>query len=164
MGKRSGYLNKSMNWTHNNTPFDSIPDDCTAIGFVYLITNTISNKKYIGKKNFYTNRTKIKTVTLKTTGLKKKKRIKVKAESDWRDYYGSSEDLKKDVELHGSENFTRQILRLCYTTSEMSYYEIKEQLHYDVLLYPDLYYNKWISVKVHGIHLKSISKPTQEPM
>lgn len=152
-----------MTWTYNNTLFESIPDDCTAIGFVYLITNTISNKKYIGKKNFYTNRTKVKTVTLKT-GLKKKKNIKVKAESDWMNYYGSSEDLKKDVELHGSENFTRQILRLCYTKGELSYFETKFQFDYDVLLNPDQFYNRWISVKVHGIHLKSISQQPQEPM
>lgn len=152
-----------MTWTLNNTLFESIPDDCAAIGFVYLITNTISNKKYIGKKNFYTNRTKTKTVTLKT-GLKKKKNIRVKAESDWMNYYGSSEDLKKDVELHGSENFTRQILRLCYTKGEQSYFEAKYQFDYDVLLNTDQFYNRWISVKVHGVHLKSISQQPQEPM
>ena len=152
-----------MTWTHNNTLFESIPDDCTAIGFVYLITNIDSNKKYIGKKNFYTNRTKVKTVTLKT-GLKKKKNVKVKAESDWMNYYGSSEELKKDVELHGTEKFTRQILRLCYTKGELSYYEIKEQLHNDVLLYPEKWYNSWVSCKIHRLHLKSISQHPQEPM
>ena len=144
-----------MTWTYNNTLFESIPDDCTAIGFVYLITNTISNKKYIGKKNFYTNRTKVKTVTLKT-GLKKKKNIKVKAESDWMNYYGSSEDLKKDVELYGSENFTRQILRLCYSKGELSYYEIRYQLMEDVLLQPEMWYNSWVSCKIHRSHLKHL--------
>jgi hypothetical protein len=152
-----------MTWTLNNTLFESIPDDCTAIGFVYLITNTVSNKKYIGKKNFYTNRTKVKTVTLKT-GLKKKKNVKVKAESDWMNYYGSSEELKKDVYLHGTEKFTRQILRLCYTKGHLSYFEAKYQFDYDVLLKPDQFYNRWNSVKVHGIHLKSISQQPQEPM
>jgi hypothetical protein len=152
-----------MTWTLNNTLFESIPDDCAAIGFVYLITNTVSNKKYIGKKNFYTNRTKVKTVTLKT-GLKKKKNVKVKAESDWMNYYGSSEELKKDVELYGGEKFTRQILILCYTKGHLSYFEAKYQFDYDVLLKPDQFYNRWISVKVHGIHLKSISQQPQEPM
>lgn len=144
-----------MTWTLNNTLFESIPDDCTAIGFVYLITNTVSNKKYIGKKNFYTNRTKVKTVTLKT-GLKKKKNIKVKAESDWMNYYGSSEDLKKDVDLYGSEKITRQILRLCYTKGELSYYEIRYQLMEDVLLHPEMWYNSWVSCKIHRLHLKHL--------
>lgn len=144
-----------MTWTHNNTLFESIPDDCTAIGYVYLITNNTSNKKYIGKKNFYTNRTKVKTVTLKT-GLKKKKNVRVKAESDWMKYYGSSEDLKKDVDLYGTENFSRQILRLCYSKGELSYYEIRYQLMEDVLLHPEMWYNSWVSCKIHRTHLKHL--------
>ena len=37
-----------MQWHHNNKPIDELPEGCEA--FVYLITNTTNNKKYIGKK------------------------------------------------------------------------------------------------------------------
>lgn len=145
-----------MTWTLNDQLFDTIPDDCKAIGFVYCITNTKTGKRYIGKKNFYSTRASVKTVTLKTTGEKKRKRVKTTKESDWRDYYGSSDDLCTDVSLIGKENFKREILRLCVSKGELSYYEAKYQFDYDVLLNPENFYNRWISVKVHTIHLKPL--------
>lgn len=145
-----------MTWTFNNKPFETIPDDCKAIGFVYCITNINTGKRYIGKKNFYATRTKLKTVQLKTTGEKKKKKIRTKTESDWMKYYGSSEDLIKDVNQYGSDSFSREILRLCDTKGELSYFEAKYQFDFGVLLQPDKFYNRWISVKVHTIHLKNL--------
>jgi hypothetical protein len=147
-----------MKWTFNNTTFDSIPENETAIGFVYIVTNTVTGKQYIGKKSFYSTQSKIRTVTLKTTGVKKKKKIKVTKESDWRDYYGSSDEVQKDIGLYTKDNFTRQILKLCYSKGEMSYFEAKFQFDYDVLLNPDKWYNGWISVKVHRTHLKTVDK------
>lgn len=143
-----------MTWTHNNLPFEEIPDG--AIGFVYLITNTVNGKLYIGKKNFYAAHTTQKTVVVKSTGLKKKKKIRGKKESDWKSYYGSSNDVKKDVDAIGTENFKREILRICTGKGELSYYEAKYQFEYDVLLKPDLYYNNWISCRVQRIHLKNL--------
>lgn len=144
-----------MTWTFNDLPFNEIPDSFDAIGFIYLITNKLSGKKYIGKKNLYAAQTRQKTVTLKS-GIKKKKKIRSKVESDWMKYYGSSEDLKKDVESIGTENFDRQIIRFCKSKGELSYYEAKYQFEHDVLLRPDQFYNRWISIKVHTIHLKSV--------
>lgn len=141
-----------MTWTHNSTNFDVIPEG--QIGFVYLITNLTNGMKYIGKKNFYSTKTSQKTIVLKTTGLKKKKKIRTKIESDWRDYFGSSDELRSDVEKLGKENFTREILHLCKTKGEISYFEAKLQFEYDVLLYPEKFYNKWIMVRVHRTHLK----------
>lgn len=128
-------------WLHDGTEFTSemIGD---SYGFVYLITNEIDQKKYVGKKLFWSSKTK--------TVKKKKKRFKV--ESDWADYYGSNKELQEDVERLGEDNFKREILRLCRSKGECSYYEAKLQFEKDVLT-SDEYYNSWIMVKVHKNHL-----------
>lgn len=82
---------------------------------------------------------------------KTRKRIVIK-ESDWKTYYGSSEDLKTLVEERGDDNYYREILRLCKTKGECSYYEAKEQFERDVLLKDD-YYNEFIGCKIHSKHL-----------
>lgn len=128
-------------WLYDATEFTSemIGD---SYGFVYLITNEIDQKKYVGKKLFWSSKTK--------TVKKKKKRFKV--ESDWADYYGSNKELQEDVERLGADNFKREILRLCRSKGECSYYEAKLQFEKDVLT-SDEYYNSWIMVKVHKNHL-----------
>lgn len=126
-----------------------------SIGFVYLIENIQNGKKYIGKKNLFSNKISVKTVIIKSgpnKGTKKKKRTKIPIFSDWQDYYGSSEILKKEISEIGSENYTRTILRFCKSKAEMSYYEAKEQFSRDVLL-SDEYYNMWISVRTHKMHV-----------
>jgi len=110
-------------------------------GFTYLITNLLTGRKYIGKKSFWNYR------TLKPLKGKKRKRH-VKKESDWRDYYGSSNSLNLDIEKLGKENFSRQILNCYKTKFEVSYYEAKEQFDRGVLLTDD-YYNGLIRVRLH---------------
>ena len=128
-----------------------MPEDC--IGFVYLITNNVSNRKYIGKKLAKFSKTTYKTVKLKN-GTKKKKKIRSKVNSDWREYYGSNDELNKDVAELGAENFTREILYLCKSKAECSYIEAREQFRHQVLESAD-YYNGQISVRVHGSHIKN---------
>ena len=77
-------------------------------------------------------------------------------ESDWRDYFGSNEELRILVEDKGSKNFKREIIRLCKTKGEMSYFEMKEQFERDVLFNKD-YYNEFIGGKIHSKHLKGIT-------
>ena len=138
-----------MTWYFQNTPVETLPDDC--IGFVYLITNTVSGRKYIGKKLAKFSKTTQKTVKLKN-GTKKKKKIRTKVDSDWRDYYGSNDELNRDVQLHSTENFTREILYYCKSKAECSYIEAREQFTNRVLESTD-YYNGQISVRVHGSHI-----------
>jgi hypothetical protein len=139
-----------MTWYYQDTIIEELPDDC--VGFVYLITNNISGRKYIGKKLAKFAKTTYKTVKLKN-GTKKKKKIRGKIDSDWREYYGSSDQLTADVLQLGSENFTREILYYCQSKAECSYIEAREQFRRRVLESDD-YYNGHIQVRVHGSHIK----------
>ena len=137
-------------WTYNNKPFDSdmIED---YVGFVYEVYDTEAKMKYIGKKKFWS---KITRPPLKG---KKNKRRSLK-ESDWKSYYGSSEEVKSLVENTGEWRFERKIIRLCKSLGEMSYYEMKEQIDNDVLLKPDEYYNAFVGGKIHRRHLGHLIK------
>lgn len=114
-------------------------------GFVYLLENTSNGKKYIGKKYFVKPKVLPKTKT-------RKRRVRTVVESDWKDYYGSNEELKSDLLTESKTNIVRTILRLCKTKGECSYYEIKEQLAVDALLKEE-YYNSFIGCKIHRRHM-----------
>ena len=138
-----------MTWHFQGTPVIDLPEDC--VGFVYQITNNISGRKYIGKKLAKFSKTTQKTVKLKN-GTKKKKKIRSKVDSDWRTYYGSNDQLSKDVEALGADNFTREILYFCKSKAECSYIEAREQFTRKVLESAD-WYNGHIQVRVHGSHI-----------
>lgn len=139
-----------MTWTYQGSIIDELPEDC--VGFVYLITNTVTGRKYIGKKLAKFSKTTYKTVKLKN-GTKKKKKIRGKIESDWQTYYGSSPNLTADVIALGTDKFTREILYYCKSKAETSYIEAREQFDRKVLE-SDEYYNGHIQVRVHGSHIK----------
>ena len=140
-----------MVWLYESKQVDQLPEDC--VGFVYLITNTLTGRKYIGKKLAKFSKTTYKVVKLKN-GNKKKKKIRSKVDSDWQLYYGSSPELSKDIEKLGIENFSREILYYCKSKSECSYIEAREQFARKVLESDD-YYNGHIQVRVHGSHIKN---------
>lgn len=131
-------------WYYKDKLYEDTPEEYQ--GFVYQITEIESGKKYIGKKFFWKPKTLPKTKT-------RKRRIKTRVESDWRSYYGSSKEVQQIVEDKGSDSFKREILRLCKTKGECSYYEAKLQFEYDVLLSDD-YYNEFIGCKIHAKHIK----------
>jgi len=130
-----------MVWFYNGEVFDQPSDE--HYGFVYKITNLQNNKSYIGKKLFWFKKTKI---------LKGKKK-RYLAPSDWKDYYGSSVALNKDIELIGADQFKREIIMMCKNKGECSYYESKAQFDCAVLLNPEMYYNDWIICRVHRKHI-----------
>ena len=138
-----------MSWYYENHIIEELPDDC--VGFVYLITNTVTGRMYIGKKLAKFAKTTYRVVKLKN-GTKKKKKIRGKIDSDWREYYGSSDELLKDIAQLGPENFRREILFYCKSKAETSYIEAREQFSRRVLESKD-YYNGQISVRVHGSHI-----------
>lgn len=138
-----------MKWYYDGVEFTSemIGD---YIGYVYCITDLRNNKKYIGKKLFRSTRrlAPLKGKTRKRTVIK---------ESDWQDYFGSSEEVKLLVSELGVDNFKREILHLCNTKGELSYMELKEQVLREVLL-SDEYYNGIIQVRINKSHIKSLHK------
>jgi hypothetical protein len=142
-----------MSWLFEGKNIELLPEDC--VGFVYLITNNLTGRKYIGKKLAKFSKTTYKTVKLKN-GNKKRKKIRGKIESDWQTYYGSNEQLNKDVTQLGSQNFTREILYYCRSKAECSYIEAREQFSRRVLESDD-WYNGHIQVRVHGSHIRKLS-------
>ena len=137
---------ENLSWTYNGDVLEEIPDGY--VSFVYLITNNLNNRRYIGKKLFYFS--KSKTV--------KGKRKRFKEESDWKDYWSSSDELKADVAKLGEENFTREILHLCRNKGEATYLEAKSQFLNEVLEHPTLWYNRNIMARVHASHVKNLVK------
>jgi len=107
-------------WHFKGKPFlsEDIDDN---FGFVYLITNTRSGKRYIGRKYFWSFR--------KPPGKKRR----VKQESDWQKYYGSCPELKEDLKLYGKEIFNREILSLHDTKGNCNYEETKQLFLNNVL-------------------------------
>ena len=132
-------------WYYKDMLFEETPENYQ--GFVYEITELQTNKKYIGKKNFWKPKILPKNSKLK-------RRIRTRVESDWRSYFGSSGILIEKVNEYGEKGFTRVILKLCKTKGEMSYYEAKLQFEKNVLL-SDEYYNEFIGCKIHAKHLTS---------
>tara|TARA_R110002051_G_scaffold324325_2_gene421098 strand:- start:212 stop:628 length:417 start_codon:yes stop_codon:yes gene_type:complete len=109
-------------------------------GFIYEITNLSSKRRYIGKKQIQKI---IKRPPLK--GKKNKRHLIT--ESDWKAYTGSCVELNKDIELHGKEDFSFIILRLCYNKWELAYYEAELQFKLGVLLSNE-YYNGIVNCRI----------------
>jgi hypothetical protein len=130
-----------MTWKYNNQEFTEVPKGME--GFVYLITNLTNNKKYIGKKHFWTRQKDRKTGRRKTK------------ESSWRDYWGSCDELKEDVKELGKDKFSREILYLCPHKKSMSFYETMEQFKRDVILRED-YYNTNVEGKFFSSEVENI--------
>ena len=119
--------------------------DNNAFGFIYLITNLTNNKKYIGCKMLQ------KVIKRKPLKGKKNKRHET-VESDWKTYTSSSNELNKDIESLGKENFKFEIIDFAYSKSHLKYLEAKYQFDNDVLL-SESWYNGIINLRVGKIKL-----------
>lgn len=107
-------------WVFDDKPFTS-KDIGKSYGFVYLITDSITGKMYVGRKYFWSMR--------KKKGASKRKR----EESDWKSYYGSGDEIKSLVKEFGQNRFNRQILSVHSTRGDVNYSEVREQFRRDVL-------------------------------
>jgi molecular chaperone GrpE (heat shock protein) len=109
-------------------------------GFIYKIVNTVTGKKYIGKKQC---QSRIKRKPLKG---KTRNRIDYK-ESDWKNYTSSSNDLNEEIKKYGKDKFIFKILRICDSKWALAYYEIKEQIDNEVL-FKEEYHNGIINCRI----------------
>lgn len=146
-------------WLYNNKPITSLNDlPETCVGFVYIITNIKNGKIYVGKKTLKNkNNVKLGVKERKAIpaarGRKPTKKLVIK-ESNWADYWGSSEKLSHDISLYGKDIFKREIIHLCFNKKQMSYYEIKYQFLYKVIEEPEKSYNLSILGKFFNSDLK----------
>jgi hypothetical protein len=120
-------------WIYRGKLLEELPDD--VFGFVYRITNTISGKKYIGRKYV--------TVTRRVKREGSKRRRVITKESNWREYIGSSNELIADIEKLGKDKFIFEILAFGYSKGQVNYLEEAVQYKYNVL-FDHTYYNSSI--------------------
>jgi hypothetical protein len=137
------WLYQGVEW---HPPEEFSPED--VYGFVYLITNLTTQRRYVGKKFFWSQK------TLPITKARKRRK-KLKVESDWKIYWGSNKHLMAEIEENGTDSYHREILHLCKTKGECAYMEAKEQFERDVLLTED-YYNGIIQIKLGGNAVKNL--------
>ena len=114
---------KKMSWIYEGTPITETPEEFGA--FVYLITNLTNNKKYIGKKIFWSKRRK------RVPGRARRKIVT--KPSNWLKYYGSCEELLNDIDSLGEENFSREIIHMCKHRKESTFLEAMEHFTRNVL-------------------------------
>lgn len=138
-------------WRYNGEPVASLPAECE--GFVYLITCLFNNRKYIGKKLARHRRTTYYQHTYKNGTTKRRRRVQL-VESDWPSYWGSCQELTRDLATLGVANFRREILYLCASRSETAYVEAREQFLRGVLL-TDQYYNGQIQCRINKRNLQA---------
>lgn len=125
-----------MSWYYKSkliTEVSQLPNHEFLEGFVYKITNLETKQVYIGKKSLYSNlKKKIGVRAKKATGTRKTFE-RIRKESDWIKYYGSSKELLADITKLGKDKFKREIIELCCTKKYLSYAEFAWQVKLDVL-------------------------------
>ena len=119
--ERMGETDYENPWLYKGTTFTS-DDIGNFFGYVYRITNIQNGRQYIGRKYFYQKR--------KPKGGKRR----ITSESDWKRYYGSSDELKQDVKEYGKDNFRREIISLHETLGKVNYEETKQLFLHNVLM------------------------------
>ena len=108
------------------TPWINVPKNInTYEGFTYLITNLITNQKYIGRKYLISIR--------KKRILGKKRKLVERKESDWQIYKSSSKDVQKAIKQFGINNFSFKILKCYITKGETNFAETELLFKKEVL-------------------------------
>ena len=131
-------------WYYNDKVLES-EDVEEYVGMVYLLENTENGRKYVGKKFFHR----------KQTYQVKKKKKKKTVQSDWKNYYGSNNELLEDIKQIGKNKIKRTVLHLCKSKTQCAYYEVVEQVEREVLLRED-FYNQFMGGKISGKFLERL--------
>lgn len=130
-------------WTYKGEDFTETPRKYE--GFVYLITDTVTGKRYIGKKSFWST---------KKTDDGKGRFVNKRVESEWQKYYSSNPEISKLSQGGNGARFRREILHLCLTKGTGSYLEAREIMERRALEKPDEYYNRYFEVKLNSGHIR----------
>lgn len=132
-------------WKYKDSIIESIDQipESKAIGFIYIITQISTGKRYIGKKLL------TKAATKQTKGVKKK----IRKESDWKSYWSSSPDIKAWIESSGYDDFRREILVFVSSKGMLAYAE-ELSLYMLGALESDNWINKNIRSKVYSSWVK----------
>lgn len=138
-------------WLYEGTVVDELPAD--AFAFVYMVTNKLSGRRYIGKK----------LATRAKTRVVKGKRKRSRVESDWRGYWGSCDELREEVAAIGARHFKREILVYCRSRGWASWHETRLQMVHDVLNPDSNFYNAFVGCRIHRNHLFPPKKVDTEP-
>ena len=132
-----------MNWEFKGkeiTNIKQLPEG--AVGFIYILTFS-DGKRYIGRKSLYSVRKK--PLGKKALAQIKDKRLKkyeiIKKESDWNKYYSSNKTIKEKMKSGELDIESREIIKVCFTEKQMTYFETQALFCYGVLEYPEQYYN-----------------------
>ena len=135
-------------------------------GFVYMITNKQSGKFYIGKKILNTNRakklTKKELAAWDKPGRKPTKKRDIQ-ESNWKEYWSSNKNLLADVKELGESWFERQIIQVCKSSKQLTYFEVAWQVRYNVLCNPNSY-NDNVLAKFFRKDLENICQDCPDSM
>ena len=83
-------------------------------GFIYITTNLINGKKYLGQKSFGNN-------------------------NEWKTYLGSGTAFQRALEKYGKENFSRNIVCFCYSENELNKAENDLSVFFNVVEDPEWY-------------------------
>ena len=140
-------------WLFEGTEITDLPDN--KVGFVYMITNLDTGRRYIGKKLSKFSKVKYKVV-LQKNGIKKRKKIRSKVDSDWQTYWSSSPEVQADVLALGEDKFTREILYFADSKGSLSYLEAREQFARQALENPTNWYNGIIQCRIHRSHVVNV--------
>ena len=132
-----------MNWKYKGKEVTSVrqlPENVK--GFIYVLTFS-DGKQYIGRKSFFSTRKKKfgKKQLATITDKRLKTYETVVAESDWTNYNSSNKTIKEGLKEGTVEIESREIIKLCFTDKQMTYYETQALFCYGVLEHPENYYN-----------------------
>lgn len=126
--------------------WQNVPEDINNwFGFVYLIERLNAKE---GERKYYWGCKHLKKVVKLPPKKGFNRKRKVEKESDWRNYYGSSQELLLDIEKYGKDNFKRTILKLCTCKWQLKYEELKLQIENNVLLRDDCY-NSIVNLRIN---------------
>jgi len=121
-------------WSYQGQDFESsmIPEG--AEGFVYEMQAIINGKlvRYIGKKNFYsTTKKRMGKKAVAQLQDKRSKKYTIQKKLSYIDYYSSNAELK--AAHKAGIDIRRYIIKICFSKTELTYYETKYQFIREVL-------------------------------